>query len=132
MFCQYASETDYDPFFTAFLAYSSDTSPADMREIPFGRGSRIRPYLEDLSHTKHNQEHHYKTSNDDITVAENPDPDESRHAQTQVIVPPDVLEIDVGQAFEELSDKFSPAFRDYMRAFRWRVDLRQYRTDYCH
>jgi hypothetical protein len=70
---------------------------------------------------------------------DNPDPCKSRpdtHPEafgrdtpTQVVRDaPDILTIDAGQAFAQLSDDFSPEFRQHMQDFRWHLNLRELRS----
>jgi hypothetical protein len=44
--------------------------------------------------------------------------------------PPDVLEIDVGRAFSAVSNRFTPEFRRHLELFKWKLDLRRFRTEF--
>jgi hypothetical protein len=128
-----------DPFITLFLAYGVDESPADIREYPIGRQSRIAPrmnYLRRRLRPSWNHDADYLTTTEPLM--DNPDPhkeradthheEHGRDRPTRLILdPPDVLEIDIGRAFSFLSDDFSQEFRDYMMAYRWPLHLPTFR-----
>jgi hypothetical protein len=126
-----------DPSLTLFLNRADDTMPT--REFAFGRRSRVAPIDEDLEAMGLNP-NHYATN---PGMYENPHPGAQRpdtnflelgftSATTFEQVEADnTVTIDIGSAFEQLSDAaVTPAFKQHMMSFRWRLDLQDFRTEY--
>jgi hypothetical protein len=135
-----ACETNpFDPYLTLFAAYGDDESPSDVREYPFGRGSRVAPYYDAISTYMGGRVDldSFVTATDPLT--ENPDPHKNRPdthsgpaSATRLLESPDILEVDFGRFIAEaLSDKLTEEFREFIAKFTVRFDLRDFRTEFC-
>jgi hypothetical protein len=136
-----ACETNpFDPYLTLFAAYGDDESPSDVREYPFGRGSRVAPYNHKLRDFFSEQVDldSFLTATGPLT--ENPDPHKNRPdthsgpaSATRLLESPDILEVDFGRFIAKaLSDKLTEEFREFIAKFTVRFDLRRFRTRFCN
>jgi hypothetical protein len=89
----------------------------------------VEPIFDDLAHLRDFDPDDYVTSVGDTFVEGNPDTCKTRHGPTNVEFTDDFLELDIGQAFQQLSEEvFSRDFISYMSQFKLRLSLRVLRT----
>jgi hypothetical protein len=127
----------YDPFLTLFVALSDDELPTDIREIPFGHGSRVQPrrILQSLQAAGVGPDALFT----DAHNVGNPDPNKSQlnEGRREQGAEPTILDatvdsniqIAVGRLLAPIlsNTQFSAAFRQHMGEFIWDLDLRQLR-----
>jgi hypothetical protein len=125
-----------DPCLTMFI--HCETGRPTL-ELAFGRNSTVAPIEDDLLEVGLNPDH-YATDPD---MEDNPDPNAQRPDQNFLdlgftsatefvhVGPDNIVTIDIGPVFELLSeDIVTPAFKNYMMSFKWRINLQDFRMSY--